>query len=173
MSEPQQPPAQQHPDQPQPSPDHPQQHPDQQQQNQQYRSQPPHQAQSYPSGQQYPGQQYPGQQYRGAPSKAPGSSLGRLAFILSLASLAIGFLVALAFPVIIRTFQDTYAIGLVSAVGNGLVLVVAIVALVLGLVAVRRPGSPIFAGIAIGVAATQIAGIVISWVSNLFYAFTF
>lgn len=153
MSEPQQPPAQQHPDQPPQG---------------QFRGQPPHGGQSYPSGQQYPGQQYPG-----APAKTPGSGLGRLAFILSLASLAVGFVVALAFPVIVRTLQDTYAIGLVSAVGNGLVLVVAIVALILGLVAVRRPGSPILAGIAIGIAATQIAGIVISWVSNLFYAFTF
>lgn len=132
------------------------------------RGQPPHGGQSYPSGQQYPGQQYPG-----APAKAPGSGLGRLAFILALASLAVGFVVALAFPVIVRTLQDTYAIGLVSAMGNGLVLVVAIVALILGLMAVRRPGSPILAGIAIGIAATQIAGIVISWVSNLFYAFTF
>lgn len=153
MSEPQQPPAQQHPDQPPQG---------------QLRGQPPHGGQSYPSGQQYPGQQYPG-----APAKAPGSGLGRLAFILALASLAVGFVVALAFPVIVRTLQDTYAIGLVSAMGNGLVLVVAIVALILGLMAVRRPGSPILAGIAIGIAATQIAGIVISWVSNLFYAFTF
>ena len=190
MSEPQQPPAQQHPDQPQQAPGQPQ-HPEQPQpqpqpqqnqqpqQSQQYLSQQPYRAQSYPaaqsypSAQQYPGQQYPGQSYPGAPTKAPGNGLGRLAFILSLASLAIGFLVALAFPVIIRTLQDTYAIGLVSAIGNGLVLVVAIVALILGLMAVRRPGSPIFAGIAIGVAATQIAEIVISWVSNLFYAFTF
>lgn len=153
MSEPQQPPAQQHPDQPPQG---------------QFRGQPPHGGQSYPSGQQYPGQQYPG-----APAKTPGSGLGRLAFILALASLAVGFVVALAFPVIVRTLQDTYAIGLVSAMGNGLVLVVAIVALILGLMAVRRPGSPILAGIAIGIAATQIAGIVISWVSNLFYAFTF
>ena len=163
MSEPQQPPAQQHPDQPPQG---------------QFRGQPPHGGQSYPSGQQYqwqqyPGQQYQGQQYPGAPTKAAGSGLGRLAFILSLASLAVGFVVALAFPVIVRTLQDTYAIGLVSAMGNGLVLVVAIVALILGLMAVRRPGSPILAGIAIGIAATQIAGIVISWVSNLFYAFTF
>ena len=153
MSEPQQPPAQQHPDQPPQG---------------QFRGQPPLGGQSYPSGQQYPGQQYPG-----APAKAPGSGLGRLAFILALASLAVGFVVALAFPVIVRTLQDTYAIGLVSAMGNGLVHVVAIVALILGLMAVRRPGSPILAGIAIGIAATQIAGIVISWVSNLFYAFTF
>ena len=178
MSEPQQPPAQQPPAQ---------QHPDQPPQGQ-FRGQPPHGGQSYPSGQQYPrqqypgqqypgqqypGQRYPGQQYPGAPAKAPGSGLGRLAFILALASLAVGFVVALAFPVIVRTLQDTYAIGLVIAMGNGLVLVVAIVALILGLMAVRRPGSPILAGIAIGIAATQIAGIVISWVSNLFYAFTF
>ncbi|WP_372968112.1 hypothetical protein [Microbacterium sp.] len=168
MSEPQQPSAQQHPDQPPQG---------------QFRGQPPHGGQSYPSGQQYQGQQYPGQQYQGqqypgqqypgAPAKAAGSGLGRLAFILALASLAVGFVVALAFPVIVRTLQDTYAIGLVSAMGNGLVLVVAIVTLILGLMAVRRPGSPILAGIAIGIAATQIAGIVISWVSNLFYAFTF
>ena len=52
-------------------------------------------------------------------------------------------------------------------------LIIAVVGLILGLMSVRRPGPQILAGIAIGVTASQLAGIVISWVSNLFYAFSF
>lgn len=88
-------------------------------------------------------------------------------------SLGIGLLVTLSYPLMYRMMGDPTAIGAFGAVGNGLVLIVAVVGLILGLMSIRRPGPQILAGIAIGVTASQLVGIVISWVSNLFYAFSF
>lgn len=179
MSEPQQPPAQPHgtpPDyagshypaqpvpQPTPQPTQPQHAPHDGQ---------PHAGQPYP-GQQHAGQPYAGQPYPGEQSPAqPGAGLGRTAFLLALVSLAIGLVVTLSYPLMFRMTGDPFAIGAFSAIGNGLVLVVAVVGLILGLMSVRRPGPKILAGIAIGVTASQLVGIVISWVSNLFYALPF
>lgn len=135
------------------------------------------------SGQQYPGQPYPGQQYPAQPhpthqpgaaaGASSGASLGRLAFIIALVSLAIGLIVTLTYPAIIRTSYDNMLIGVFGAIGNGLVFIVAVVALILGLMAVRRPGSPILAGIAIGISASAVISIAVSWMSNLLYAFAF
>ncbi|MDY0983513.1 hypothetical protein SOM10_06390 [Microbacterium sp. CFBP9023] len=189
MSEPQQPPAQPHgtpPDyagshypaqpapQPTPQPTQPQHAPHDGQ---------PHAGQPYPgqqhAGQPYAGQPYAGQTYAGQPYPVeqrpaqPGAGLGRTAFLLALVSLAIGLVVTLSYPLMFRMTGDPFAIGAFSAIGNGLVLVVAVVGLILGLMSVRRPGPKILAGIAIGVTASQLVGIVISWVSNLFYALPF
>ncbi|WP_091227779.1 hypothetical protein [Microbacterium sp. 3J1] len=112
-----------------------------------------------PPAQPYQGQPYPGQPQPGPPQPGP-----------PLVALAISLVVTLAFPFIIRSLYETVAIGAVGAVGNGLVLVVAVVALILGLLAVRRPGQQILAGIAIGISASAIAGIVLSWLSNLAFA---
>ncbi|WP_295105629.1 hypothetical protein [uncultured Microbacterium sp.] len=188
MSEPQQPPAQPHgtppdyagshyPAQPVPQPvpqptPQPAPHDGQPHAGQPYPGQ-PHPGQPYP-GQQHAGQPYAGQPYPGEqrPSQ-PGAGLGRTAFLLALVSLAIGLVVTLSYPLMFRMTGDPFAIGAFSAIGNGLVLVVAVVGLILGLMSVRRPGPKILAGIAIGVTASQLVGIVISWVSNLFYALPF
>lgn len=131
---------------------------------------------------QYPGQpqqsappQYPGQPFAapGQPAAPAGSGLGRVAFILSLVALAIGLLVTFALPLIIRSIPEPAAIGLFSAVGNGLVLIVSIAALIVGLMSMRRPRQQILAGIAIGISASAIAGIVISWLSNLAYSLSY
>lgn len=109
-----------------------------------------------------------------APETPPsGRATGRIAFILALAALAIGFLTMLSFPLVVRLSYDASAIGVFSAIGNGLVLIIAVVALILGLIAVKRSGSHVLAGIAIGVAAAEILGIVVSWMSNLFYALSY
>lgn len=139
---------------------------------------PPQQGQQQHAGQQYAGQQHLGPQHAGTPypGQQPGSAaapLGRFAFIIALVSLGVGFIVTLSYPLIIRALSASSAIGVFGAIGNGLVFVMAIAALVLGLMSVRRPGSQVLGGIAIGIAAAQITGIVISWVSNLFYALSF
>ena len=170
MSEPQQPPAQPYgtPPQGQGQPASPQysaqQHPAQQ-----------YSAQQHPAPQN-PAQPYAGQPYPGSSSSSPastGAPLGRLAFIVALGALGIALLVTIAYPVIIRTLADPSSIGAFGAIGNGLVLIVAIVALILGLMSVRRPGQQVLAGIAIGISAAQITGILVAWVSNLFYALTY
>ncbi|MFJ4223176.1 hypothetical protein [Microbacterium sp. NPDC089695] len=108
---------------------------------------------------------YPGA--TGARSGAP----GRIAFILALVSVAMSVLLALSFPLVVRAFAySATSIGSVTAVGNILVLAVAIVALVFALMAVRRPGQQILAGIALGIAASEIVGIVVAGLSNLVFS---
>ena len=108
-----------------------------------------------------------------APAPAPGGSLGRVAFVIALVAMGIGLVVTLSFPVAVRLFPGPSAIGVFGAIGNLIVLVAAVVALILGLMSVRRPRQQILAGIAIGISASAIAGIVISWVSNLVIALTY
>lgn len=138
----------------------------------------------------YPSQQQPAQPY-GAPqgqsshyaaaphyaaasSTATGSAgAGRLAFVLALASLGLGLLTSIAYPLVFRWFYDSAAIGALGVVSNGLIFVVALAGLLLGVVAARRPGSKMLPGIAIGITGSQLAGILVSWVSNLFYALPF
>lgn len=177
MSEPQQPPAQPHGTPPNYAGSH---YPAQPGPAQPGEAQPgqPHPGQAYPGqaypGQAYPGQAYPGQAYPGQQHPVPsGAGLGRVAFLLSLVSLAVGLVVSLSYPLMFRMTSDPSAIGAFSAIGTGLVLVVAVVGLILGVMSVRRPGSQILAGIAIGITAAQLVGIIISWVSNLFYALPF
>lgn len=175
MSEPQQPPAQPYgtPPQGQGQPASPQ-YSAQQYSAQQYSAQ-QNPAQQNPAPQN-PAQPYAGQPYPGSSSSSPastGAPLGRLAFIVALGALGIALLVTIAYPVIIRTLADPSSIGAFGAIGNGLVLIVAIVALILGLMSVRRPGQQVLAGIAIGISAAQITGILVAWVSNLFYALTY
>lgn len=127
----------------------------------------PQQQPAQPQG--YPPQQYPQPQYPQSPAQS-GGSLGRVAFIVALVSLAIGLLVTLSFPLLARSVTDYSLIGVVSAIGNAIVLIASVVALILGLMAVRRPGQQILAGIAIGIGASSIIGILVSWGANL--AFT-
>jgi hypothetical protein len=174
MSEPQQqPPAQPHGTPPQYAGSHYPAQPSQPHTGQPYGGQAytaqPYGGQAY-AAQPYPAQPYPEQQ---RPASSGGSGLGRIAFLLAVISLGIGLLVTLSYPLMYRMMGDPSAIGAFGAVGNGLALIIAVVGLVLGLISVRRPGPQILAGIAIGVTASQLVGIVISWVSNLFYAFSF
>lgn len=172
MSEPQQPPAQ-----PSGTPPHyagshypsqPAQPSQPSQPSQPYTGQ-PYGEQAY-AGQPYPAQPYPEQQ---RPASSGSSGLGRIAFLLAVISLGLGLLVTLSYPLMYRMMGDPSAIGVLGAVGNGLVLIIAVAGLVLGLMSVRRPGPQVLAGIAIGVTASQLVGIVVSWASNLFYALSF
>ncbi|MFJ2544761.1 hypothetical protein [Microbacterium sp. NPDC087589] len=167
MSEPQQPPAQPYGTPPNYEGSHyPPQQPSQP--SQPYTDQ-PYGGQAH-AGQSYPSRPYPEHQ---RPASAGSSGLGRIAFLLAVISLGIGLLVTLSYPLMYRMMGDPSAIGAFGAVGSGLVLIVAVVGLILGLMSVRRPGPQILAGIAIGVTASQLVGIVISWMSNLFYALSF
>lgn len=105
----------------------------------------------------------------GASALSGTNPLGRVAFILALAVLAIGVFISLSFPVLLRGW-DLTMVGVVSGIGNGLVLLVAIAALILGLISVRRAGPPVLAGIAIGISASAIVGILFSWLSGLTFA---
>lgn len=138
--------------------------------------------QGYPGGApQHPGYQPPTAGHPGAgyPGHAPvrpaasGKGLGRTALIVALIAFAIGLLGAFLYPLVYGVFSDSYGLGygIISGVTSFLVLIGSVVALILGLIAIRRPGSPVLAGIAVGIAASEIAGTAISWISNLFYSF--
>lgn len=180
MSEPQQPPAQPYGTPPHSAPQSPASsqtpavegaHPAPQHLARQQQHPAPPQFAGQPYGSQHPPAfAHPGP---AAASPSSGGSLGRLAFIISLVALGIGLLVTLSFPLVIRSFYDTSGIGAFGAIGNGLVLVVSVVALILGLMSMRRPGQQILAGIAIGISASAIAGIVMSWLSNLAFALAY
>lgn len=149
----------------------PQQHPAQP-----YGTPPPNQPQ--PVGQQYPAQQHPGTQYPGTqyPTPAPsasGSSLGRVAFVVGLVTLGIELLRILSFPFILRGMYDSFAVGIVTSVSSGIVLIAAVTAIVLGVIAIRRADRTILAGIAVGIGSSALVGILISWLADVFFSLTY
>lgn len=144
----------------------PQQHPAQP-----YGTPPPKQPQ--PVGQQHPAQQHPGTQYPAPAPSASGSSLGRVAFVVGLVTLGIELLRILSFPFILRGMYDSFAVGIVTSVSSGIVLIAAVAAIVLGVIAIRRADRTILAGIAVGIGASALAGILISWLANVFFSLTY
>jgi hypothetical protein len=139
----------------------------------------PQSPQAQPFAQQAP--QYAQQGYPTAdsPAYAPvrppasGASLGRTALIIALITFGGGLLATSLFPLLYARIGFSY--GLSFTIFNGiigfLVLAGSITALILALKAIRRPGSPVLAGIAIGIAVSEIAATVFSWLSSLFYPF--
>lgn len=158
-AQPQQPTAQPYPPQQQPSPLDGALH-----------GYPPSGAPYSPAAQQYAAAGYPA--YAPKPA-ASGQALGRTALIVALITFGIGLVATFLFPILYSTLGYSYGLsyGVFNGVTSFLVLVGSAIALVLGLIAIRRPGSPVLAGIAIGIAASEIAGTLISWISSLFYTF--
>lgn len=110
------------------------------------------------------------QGYTAAPAPGSANGLGRVAFIVAVITLAVTLLMTLAMPFVYRAVDFAPAafglfngaIGLVGLVGS-------VAALVLGLMAIRRPGSHLLAGIAIGIAGSSILGTIVGWISSTFY----
>lgn len=141
---------------------------------------PPAAAPYPPSAQPYGSQQSaaPGYAAAGYPAYAPkpaasGPALGRTALIIALVTFGIGLLATFLFPILYSTVGYSYNLSysLFNGVTSFLTIAGSAAALILGLIAIRRPGSPVLAGIAIGLAASEIAATVVSWISSLFYAF--
>ncbi|CAH0185762.1 hypothetical protein SRABI76_01646 [Microbacterium oxydans] len=139
-------------------------------------------APQYPTAPQYPAapqnpataQYPPAAQHPGATRAAPrqGNVLGRVAFIVALVTLAIGMLFSLARPLIYSVAQYTAsAIGGLEALVGVVPLIGAVVALVLGLVALRRPAPHLLAGIAIGIAGSHILSAMAGWAGALLSRF--
>ncbi|WP_336641608.1 hypothetical protein [Microbacterium sp. USHLN272] len=149
-----------------------------QQQAQPYGQAAPQGAYPHPGAASYAATQQPAYGASPAPARAAGSSntLARVAFIIALAVAAIGALQVLIQPFLLSS------IGYYSGYGDGgygiftllfgvVTFLASAAALVLGLIAVRRPGGQVFAGVAIGVGGVQLLGIILGWISSLFYAF--
>ncbi|GAT71727.1 hypothetical protein [Microbacterium hydrocarbonoxydans] len=120
---------------------------------------------SPPSAQAYPAAPAPRQ-------AGTGNGLARAAFLVALITMTVTLLMSLMLPFAYRAVDfdgvllELYsgATGLISVAGS-------VVALILGITALRRPGSPLLAGIAIGIAGSSILGTVITWMSSLFFRF--
>lgn len=115
----------------------------------------------------YGQQPYP--QNAGA-SGGAGGGLARLAFILALVGFAISTLYSLIYPFIfLAQPMDYEGLGVLGFVVNLLGFLAAAAALILGLISLRRTDSRLLAGIAIGVGGAQVIGVLVGWVSSLFY----
>ncbi|CAD5142043.1 conserved membrane protein of unknown function [Microbacterium sp. Nx66] len=103
--------------------------------------------------------------------RTPGDSLGRAAFIVALVTLAIDVFLILARPFVYMSDRTYSMIGLIEG-GSGILTFIGYgAALVLGLIAARRPGPRLLAGIAIGVSGAGLLTVVLSWLSSNFYGF--
>jgi len=107
----------------------------------------------------------------GAPSTSGG--LGRTAFILGLATIAAGLVGLIVSRLVLAALDySTYSIlGVVTVITGMLVFALSAATLITGLIAIRRPGPKLLAGIAVGIGATEVAGSVITFIANLLYSF--
>lgn len=136
-------------------------------------------APQYPSSPQTPQQSYGQPQYGQPPSgqqrpSASGSSnpLARTAFIVALVVAAVGVLQILMQPFVLASFSyDASSYGVFSFLFAVIVFLGSAAALVLGLIAARRAGGQVLAGIAIGVGGVQLIGVVLGWIASTFYRF--
>ena len=125
-----------------------------------------------------PGQPYaqPGQPY-GSPAAGvpqgttgPGArgNLGRTAFIVALLAVAADLFVLLITPFLYSSVGYD-AVEVVSNLILVVVLIAAVAGLVLGLIALRRPAPHLLAAIAVGLAGSTVATVLVSWMSSLMY----
>lgn len=111
-----------------------------------------------------------GQQRPSAPRS--GNPLARTAFIIALVVAAVGALQILLQPFVLASFSyDAGNFGVFTTLFGVIVFLGSAAALVLGLIAVRRSGGQVLAGIAIGVGGVQLISVVLAWISSLFYYF--
>lgn len=123
---------------------------------------------------QYQTPQYQTQPYGqpNRPASGPGNPLARTAFIIALAVAAVDALRLVLQPFVLTSFgYAAGGFGVYSFFFTVIVFLGSAAAVVLGVIALRRPGGHVFAGIAIGVGGVQLIGIVLSWISSLFYNF--
>ena len=141
----------------------------------QYPAAPPYPApgypQAHPAAPHYPAPGQPQQAYPAVPAASTGNPLGRTAFIIAIVTLAINLLSSLARPYFYTASIGYDAvivldnlIGVVSFLVYGL-------ALVLGIMAVRRATAHLLAGIAIGVAGAGMIGLAFTWITVTLYRF--
>lgn len=126
-----------------------------------------------PYSQQPYGQQPYGQQPFGQPTRraaGSGNPLARTAFIIALFVASVGALQILLQPFVLTSFSyDAGSYGAFSFLFAVILFLGSAAALALGLIALRRTGGQVLAGIAIGVGGVQLIGILLGWFSSLFY----
>lgn len=120
-----------------------------------------------------PGQPQPVYPAYGAQSAAsPGNALGRIAFIVAAITFGIGLLGTLSIPFLYATIgYDPMIVGFATGGTNLITLIGFAAALILGIVALRRPAPHVLAAIAVGIAGSGVIGTVVAWISTFFYGF--
>lgn len=110
---------------------------------------------------------YPGQAPAPTPATRTGGSLGLVALIVGI----IGILIGVTFQPIVTFILvgggDPSIISVTGLVHGGINLLVAALTLILGIIAVRTDARRLLGAVAIGIAVTQLAGILIGWVTNM------
>lgn len=112
----------------------------------------------------------PGYVAQPAAGQASSGSLGRIAFIIAVIAAVLGQFFTVMTPFLL--FGDGFGRSLFSAVNvsRGLLgVVLGAAALILGIIAARRRAQPVLAGIAIGVGALEVIGVVVSMLANAVY----
>ena len=135
---------------------------------------------------QYPAPQYPAPQNPAAPQHPPaplpsygapqhpadtGNPLGRVAFLIAVIAFAVNLVISLTAPFAYFAADGYGWYNALSGLVGVVSLVAYVLAFILGLVAVRRPGPHLLAGIAIGIAGVGAIGMATTWMSSLFYQF--
>ncbi|MGB3373698.1 MAG: hypothetical protein WBA87_00980, partial [Microbacterium sp.] len=107
--------------------------------------------------------------YGAAPAMT--STLGRTAFIIAVIAAAVGLLFVLANPFLMSGIRGGYAIYQLVSFGRSILgLALGALALILGVIAARRGAQPVLAGIAIGVGAVEVLGLLASFFVTLIYS---
>ncbi|MFC7942038.1 hypothetical protein ACFUPZ_02135 [Microbacterium oxydans] len=139
-----------------------------------------------PAAPQNPSPQYPAPQHPAAPQYPPaplpsygapqhpadtGNPLGRVAFLIAVIAFAVNLVISLTAPFAYFAADGYGWYNALSGLVGVVSLVAYVLAFILGLVAVRRPGPHLLAGIAIGIAGVGAIGMATTWMSSLFYQF--
>ncbi|MGO4488899.1 hypothetical protein [Microbacterium sp. 2RAF4] len=123
-----------------------------------------------PAAPQYPQATLPS--YGAAPHPADtGNPLGRVAFLIAVIAFAVNLVISLTAPFAYFAADGYGWYNALSGLVGVVSLVAYVLAFILGLVAVRRPGPHLLAGIAIGIAGVGAIGMATTWMSSLFYQF--
>ncbi|MFB8188480.1 hypothetical protein ACFC14_04080 [Microbacterium sp. NPDC055988] len=107
----------------------------------------------------------------GAPTAPAGSLLGRTAFVIAVVTLAVNLMSSIARLLI---YTSDFGYGAAYAIDDAIGVIsffAYAVALVLGIIAARRPGARLLTGIAIGIAGAGTLGMIFSWVGIAFLRF--
>ena len=126
-------------------------------------------AAAYPAG--APGQPASWPAAAAAPDAPAGSALGRTAFVIAVITLAVNLISSI---VRLLIYTSNFGYGSAYAIDEAIGVIsffAYLVALVLGIIAARRPGPRLLAGVAIGIAGAGALGMIFSWVGIAFLRF--
>ncbi|WP_435748019.1 hypothetical protein [Microbacterium sp. PMB16] len=133
----------------------------------------PAQPQAQPQGYPATPQGYPATpQYPGAPKPVgEGNGLGRTAFLIAVITAGLNLVISLFTPFLYMSSGGFETANVLTSILGVISLLAYAAALVLALIAAKRPGARLLVGVAIGIAGVGAVGLLIGFVSSFFYRF--